>query len=134
MWWLPVVSLLALGMLAYVFSALHVLVFSPLVVGRQAREREAAARAAQAPPVPRASVGSRTAAPPTIRLEASGHPGSPRFTIPVPHDARLPEAGRGEGDRPSRDRIVLATSGDAADVLAFYRDELGSDGWREVRA
>jgi hypothetical protein len=35
---------------------------------------------------------------------------------------------------PQRDRALFSTSGDVADVLAFYRDELADDGWHEVRA
>ena len=134
MWWLPAVGLLALGMVMYVMSALHVLTFSPLNVGRQAAEREAMALRALEPPEPRASVRSGMFPAPTVHLQAGGHPGAPRFTIPVPRDARLPDATRGEREAPGRDRIVLVTSSDVSDILAFYRAELASDGWHEVRA
>jgi hypothetical protein len=33
-----------------------------------------------------------------------------------------------------RDRAVMVTSSDLADVLAFYRTELPAQGWHEVRA
>ena len=135
MWWLPAVSLLLLGMLFYVTSALHVLSFSPLVAGRQEAARDTAVREALArQPVPPAAGNSRTA--PTIQLRAGEHPAAAQFDIPVPPDARMPDTStrRGGGATPSPDRALLATPGEVPDVLAFYRDELAAHGWHEVRA
>lgn len=134
MWWLPAVSLLALGVLLYVTSALHVLSFSPLVTGRQAAERDTAVRDALArQPAPSTAGNSRPA--PTIQLRAGEHQDAAHFDIPVPPDARMPGTGTGGGGRatPSPDRALLATPGEVPDVLAFYRDELATHGWHEVR-
>jgi hypothetical protein len=134
MWWLTAVSLLALGILIYVTSALHVLSFSPLVTGRQAAERDNAVREALEKAETPASAGNSRAAP-TIQLQAGAESDAARFDVPVPFDARMPNARTREGQSatPSRDRALLATSGEVADVLAFYRDELASHGWHEVR-
>jgi hypothetical protein len=135
MWWLPAVSLLALGVLLYVTSALHVLSFSPLVTGRQAAERDSAVREALAQTATPTSAGNSRAAL-TIPLQAGASPDAPHFDIPVPFDARMPDVRtrRDESVAPSRDRALLATSGEVPDVLAFYRDELATLGWHEVRA
>ena len=134
MWWLPAVSLLALGVLLYLTSALHVLSFSPLVTGRQAAERDHAVQEALGKVEMPVSAGNSRAAP-TIQLQAGADPDAARFDIPVPFDARMPNVRTREGESatPSRDRALLATSGEVADVLAFYRDELASRGWHEVR-
>ena len=134
MWWLPAASLLALGVLLYVTSALHVLSFSPLVTGRQATERDIAVQDAIARlPAPSAAGNSRTA--PTIQLRDGEHRDAIVFDIPVPPEARLPGASIRSGGRatPSPDRALLATPGEVPDVLAFYRDELATRGWHEVR-
>jgi hypothetical protein len=135
MWWFPAASLLALGMLLYVTSALHSLSFSPLVIGRQEAARDAAVREALAQHGAQLMVGNDRAAP-TIQLQAGEHPGAERLDIPIPPDARLIGARTGEDQRATqiRDRAVFATPGDVAEVLAFYRVELAADGWQEIRA
>jgi hypothetical protein len=134
LWWLPAVSMLALGALLYVTSALHVLSFSPLLTGRQEAALDDAVREALEQHSTVSTVGNRRPAP-TIRLQVGQDAGAAQVDIPVPHDARIPNARTRGGERaaPSLDRAVLATSGEVADVLAFYRDELAMHGWHEVR-
>jgi hypothetical protein len=135
MWWLPAVSLLALAALLYGASALHVLSFSPLVAERQEAARDEAVREALEQYSAPATAGNRRPAP-TIQLQAGPHPGAAELDIPVPPDARIANARARGGERaaPSPDRAVLATSGEIADVLEFYRVELATHGWHEVRA
>lgn len=135
MWWLPAVSLLAVGMLIYMASALHVLSFSPLVAGRQETARDDAVREALARQMSSTSADTGRAAL-TVRLQAGEHPDTAQLDVPVPLDARMPGARSRDGERATqgRDRAVFATSGDVADVLAFYRAELATHGWHEVRA
>jgi hypothetical protein len=135
MWWLPAVSLLALGTLLYVASALSVLSFSPLVVGRQEAARDDAVRAALARHGEVSTAGNERAAP-TIQLLSGGHPGAAPLDVPVPPDALMPDARTRDDERAAqlRDRAMMVTGGDLADVLAFYRDELPAQGWHEVQA
>lgn len=139
MWWLPVASMFVLGLVFYVTSALHVLSFSPLLVGRQAAEREAQAQAqAQAKATSntseaRASAGN-TIATTTIRLRAGQGPGAVQVSIPVPPDAQVADTTiRGERVTVRPDRAILTTSGEVVIVLAFYRATLAEHGWHEVR-
>jgi hypothetical protein len=133
MWWLPAVSLLASGMLLYLTSALHVLSFSPLVAGRQEATRDDAVREALERHTASSSAGS---AAPTIQLQAGEHPGAEPLDIPVPPAARMSGARTREDARSTqwRDRAVFTTPGDVADVLAFYRVELATHGWHEIRS
>ncbi len=134
MWWLPAVSLLALGMVLYVTNALHVLTFSPLVTGRQEAARDLAVQEALARQPAPSTAGDHRAAP-TIQLRAGEDPDAAQFDIPVPLDARMPNprTRRGERATPSPDRALLATAGEVPAVLAFYRAELATHGWHEVR-
>ena len=135
MLWLPAASLLALGMLLFVTSALHVFSFSPLVIARQEAARDDAVREALAQHSTAATAGNDRAAP-RIQLRSSEHPGAARFDIPVPPDARTPGARMPGHEHATqwRDRAMFITSGDVAEVIAFYRLELESQGWHEVRA
>jgi hypothetical protein len=135
MWWLPAAGLLAVGMLIYVTSALHVLNISPVVVGAQEIARDDAVREALAQHTAPVSLGNSRVAP-TIRLQVDGPQGAAPLDIPVPPDARLSEARTADDGRASqrRDRAVLITSGDVAEVLAFYRAELADRDWHEVRS
>ena len=135
MWWLPAASLLALGTLLYVTSALHVLSFSPLVTGRQEAARDDAVRVALARYSAPATAGNDRVAP-TIQLRSGEHPGAAQFDIPVPPDARMGGTRTPEDERATqgRDRAMFTIAGDVTEVLAFYRRELMADGWYEVRA
>ena len=136
MWWLPATSLLTVGVLLYVTSALHVLSFSPFVVSRHEADRDAAVREVLAQRTTPASASNDRAVS-TIRLRAGEHPDAAQLDVPVPPGARMlnPRTGdSNQGAIPSRDRALLATSGEMSDVLAFYRDELVPRGWHEVRA
>ena len=134
MWWFPAVSLLGLGLVIYVASAAHVLSFSPLVIGRHASEREAAVREALADRPGRPTAGNRRVAP-SILLRACEQPDSVSVEVPVPHDALLLDAGHRDGMAvaPAHDRALFTTIGDVATVLEFYRAQLSSLGWHEVR-
>ena len=135
MWWLPATSLLTVGVLLYVTSALHVLSFSPFVVSRHEVDRDFAVREVLAQRTTPASVSDDRVVS-TIRLRAGEHPDAARFDVPVPPGARMlnPRTGdSNQGAIPSRDRALLATSGEMSDVVAFYRDELVPRGWHEVR-
>jgi hypothetical protein len=134
MWWLPAAGVLVVGLALYITSALHVLSFSPLVTGRQEAARDSAVRNALAQHPAPAPAGTDRAVP-TIQLRAGEHPDAAQFNIPVPPDARMPGTRtRGnESATPSGDRALLATSREVSDVLAFYRDELATRGWHEVR-
>ena len=122
MWWLPAVSLLAVGTLFYVMSALHVLSFSPLIAGRQEAARDDAVREALERHTAPSSAGNPRVAP-TIQLRAGEHPGAEPLDIPVPPDARLAGARSREDGRDThiRDRALFATSGDVADVRDSVR-------------
>ena len=134
MWWFPAVSLLGLGLVIYVASAAHVLSFSPLVIGRHANEREAAVREALADQQGLPTAGNRRVAP-SIQLRAGEKPDAVSVEVPVPHDARMLDAGHRNGVAvtPDHDRALFITIGDVATVLEFYRAELSLLGWHEVR-
>lgn len=134
MWWLPAVSLLLVGFVAYVGSALHVLNFSPFVAQQQESARADAVRTAleeqKAMGVARVSRNA-----PTVQLQAAERPDAEPRDVPVPPSALAPNrrAGRGADMAQQPDRAVFATYEDLADVLKFYREALVSLGWHEVR-
>lgn len=134
MWWLPAASMLALGLMIYVTSAAHVLNFSPLTVARNAADRAEQRAVGEA----RATTPStdRNQAVRTIQLRAGDQAGAATFEIPIPPDAHATGGlGRGGGSTgESRDRALLGTYGEIPDVLTFYRRELSSRGWHEVRS
>ena len=118
MWWFSAVTLLLVALVVYVASALQVLSFGP--VADQRREAAAEERAAE----PELSPLSQDAA---IRA-----PRDAADQLPIPPGARVVEDSA-HGERGAFSiRLVLDAPGDAAVVLAFYREELPARGWEEV--
>jgi hypothetical protein len=126
MWWFSAVTMLLVALVVYVASALQVLSFGP--VADQRREVAAEERAAE----PESSLLGREATGGTIRIPGAPAPRDAADQLPIPPGARVvEESAHGErGDFSIR--LVLDAPGDAADVLAFYREELPARGWEEV--
>ena len=117
MWWFSVVTMLV---------TLVVYVAGP--EGYQRRNVAAEERAAE----PESSLLGREATGGTIRIPGAPAPRDAADQLLIPPGARVvEESAHGErGDFSIR--LVLDAPGDAADVLAFYREELPARGWEEV--
>lgn len=126
MWWFSTATILLVGLVVYVASALHVMSFGP--VADQRREATAQDLAA----VPGSSPLGRDAASGAAQLPLAVAPRDAADELPIPPGARVVENSAHGERRTFSIRLVLDAPGDVADVLAFYREELPARGWEEV--
>jgi hypothetical protein len=128
MWWLSLAAL-AVSLVIYVVSALHVFNFGPIAEKRRAAPTDLGlASPGPTAAMARASeMARRERDGVTIQLRPADSTSAESIDVPVPPGIEAPSHGRGQSDR-----VTLTIPGDLRSVLDFYRDALEHRGWHEV--
>ena len=122
MWWFTLGSMLTISFVVYIASAAQVYTFSPFVMQRAAAAADEDQRARQQAP--------EAASVQWLKLWPGEAVSLLPIEVPVPTASALTAMPRAK--QPDRAELNVPTS--LSDLLSFYRTELATGGWHEVRS